>query len=351
MRLLCPAKINLHLRVGRRRADGFHPLLTWMTTVGLFDRLTVEIAETPPRREGAGAARILLLSSDLPGLPVDETNLVVRAAEAFAAAIASSGAGDDSSTTAGRLPDARQAGAKSGSVDLQQSSTRDDGEVARVGHISAKLEKQIPLGAGLGGGSSDAARTLLGLNRLWQVNWSLLRLAQVAAQLGSDVPFFLHGASSVCMGRGEIVRPVPPPQVARWAVLVLPEIHMATAAVYRRFDEMGLGFDEDVTSEPAWDAWASLSAKDLLKRLVNDLERPAFTIRDDLGTLRADVELFIGRPVRMSGSGSSLFTLYEDASEAQSSAAGISARFAIRAIAVEIAPDLYDDLNVNVVGA
>src|SRR5262245_38458279 len=114
MRLSCPAKINLHLRVGRRRVDGFHPLLTWMTTVGLFDTLTVEatpqpagggrllssraadarLTEPPPGRERAGAARILLLSSDLPGLPVDESNLIVRAAQALADAITGCRAGD-----------------------------------------------------------------------------------------------------------------------------------------------------------------------------------------------------------------------------------------------------------------
>src|SRR5215213_5682019 len=104
MHLLCPAKVNLQLRLGRRRGDGFHPLLTWMTTVGLFDTLTVETLRTaprlvsgaphgegpPPGRERAGAERILLLSSDQPGLPADGTNLVVRAAEAFADAIAGS---------------------------------------------------------------------------------------------------------------------------------------------------------------------------------------------------------------------------------------------------------------------
>src|SRR5690242_9337956 len=97
MRLLCPAKINLHLRVGRRRAaDGFHPLLSWFTTVGLFDRLTVEDRweAPPPDRERAGAERILLLSSDLPGLPADESNLVVRAAQALAHAATAVGEGD-----------------------------------------------------------------------------------------------------------------------------------------------------------------------------------------------------------------------------------------------------------------
>src|SRR5215216_855903 len=104
MRVLCPAKINLHLRVGRRRpADGFHPLLSWFTTVGLFDTLTVDERREahPPGWERAGAARILLLSSDLPGLPADESNLVVRAAEALAHAAAGEGAGDVTSAAHG----------------------------------------------------------------------------------------------------------------------------------------------------------------------------------------------------------------------------------------------------------
>src|SRR5919107_1312694 len=121
MRLVCPAKINLHLRVGRRRPDGFHPLLSWMTTVGLFDTLTVDdpSGANPPGRERAGAARILLLSSDLPGLPDDGSNLVVRAAEALAHAIAGSVAGDVRDDTAGPSSGGRRAGAKSGSVTSQ----------------------------------------------------------------------------------------------------------------------------------------------------------------------------------------------------------------------------------------
>src|SRR4051812_44440042 len=123
MRLLCPAKINLHLRVGRvRPADGFHPLLTWMTTVGLFDTLTVEaLTDGPPslpqQRASAAAARILLLSSDQPGLPTDDTNLVVRAADTFAKSIADGDAGDvNKRDTDGPSNQAKRAGAKSGST-------------------------------------------------------------------------------------------------------------------------------------------------------------------------------------------------------------------------------------------
>jgi 4-diphosphocytidyl-2C-methyl-D-erythritol kinase len=378
MRVLCPAKINLHLRVGRRRADGFHPLLSWFTTVGLFDTLTVEDRREaiPPGRERAGAAGILLLSSDLPGLAADESNLVVRAAEALAHAAASRGVGDVKDTTGGLPPGDVRAGRESGSVDLRQAaahgpavptgagvregdavpgtagqrptSTRGGEASAGVRPVAARLEKQIPLGAGLGGGSSDAARTLVALNRYWHLHRSMDALAPLAAKLGSDVPFFLYGPSSVCTGRGEVVKPVPPPSLAKWVVLVLPDIHMPTAAVYGRFDELGLGFDEhiDQSRQPDWRQWSSRKSKDLLAGLVNDLERPAFEIREDLGTLRADIELKLGRPVRMSGSGSSLFTLYDERGEAESAAAVISAQFGVarRTLAVEMTPRLNDDL-------
>jgi 4-diphosphocytidyl-2-C-methyl-D-erythritol kinase len=213
--------------------------------------------------------------------------------------------------------------------------------------VAARLEKQIPLGAGLGGGSSDAARTLVALNRYWHLDRSMDQLAPLAARLGSDVPFFLYGPSSVCTGRGEIVKPVPPPAVAKWVVLVLPDIHMPTAAVYGRFDELRLGFDEHIDEgrQPDWREWSSRKSKDLLVGLVNDLEPPAFEIRKDLGTLRAEIELKLGRPVRMSGSGSSLFTLYDERGEAEAAANIISTSFGVqRTLAIEMTPAINDDL-------
>jgi 4-diphosphocytidyl-2-C-methyl-D-erythritol kinase len=171
--------------------------------------------------------------------------------------------------------------------------------------------------------------------------------ALIAARLGSDVPFFLYGPSSICTGRGEIVKPVPPPSLAKWVVLVLPEIHMPTAAVFGRFDQLGLGFDEHIDEgrQPDWREWSSRKSKDLLIGLVNDLERPAFEIRKDLGTLRADIELKLGRPVRMSGSGSSLFTLYDEPGEAEAAANVVSTHFGVpRTLAIEMTPTPNDDL-------
>jgi 4-diphosphocytidyl-2-C-methyl-D-erythritol kinase len=187
----------------------------------------------------------------------------------------------------------------------------------------------------------------MALNRRWHLDWPMDRLAPLAAKLGSDVPFFLYGPSSICTGRGEIVNPIPPPSLAKWVVLILPDIHMPTAAVYGRFDQLALGFDEHIERDrPDWSAWISKKSKDLLSGLVNDLERPAFEIRKDLGTLRADIELKLGRPVRMSGSGSSLFTLYDERGEAEAAANVILAQFGVpRVIAAEMAPTIDDDLT------
>src|SRR5918993_3096069 len=194
MRVHAPAKINLHLRVGPRRDDGFHPLLTWMTTVGLFDTLDFDPVD-PSYGEHSGGGQVdgsagcLSLATSDPALPTDARNLVVRAASALA---------DTRLRRVGEGPLAKNA-------------------------VSAFLHKRIPAGAGLGGGSSDAASTLIGLNRLWDVGLATAELAQIGATLGSDVPFFFHGPSSVCSSRGEVVRSIAVP-AAKWALLVMPNV-------------------------------------------------------------------------------------------------------------------------------
>ncbi len=294
LKLLAPAKINLHLRVGGRRNDGFHPLLTWMTTIGLFDTLSLNSFPVSSHER-------ILLTCDDPNLPCDGRNLVFRAAEMFAR--------------------------ESGSTES----------------VSIHLEKRTPSGGGLGGGSSDAAFTLLGLNQLLNQKISLGHLSEMAAKLGSDVPFFLYGPSSICKGRGEEVKPVGVLTGDQWVTLVTPPIGMPTADVYRRFDEMGLGRDLDLADpkqEPVWSEWASSDARSLLPRLVNDLETPAFAIRPELGELLAAIEKKLGRPVRMSGSGSSLFTLFDDKEEADRAAKQITIDFGVKAFAIELCPKI-----------
>jgi 4-diphosphocytidyl-2-C-methyl-D-erythritol kinase len=294
-----PAKINLHLRVGPRRSDGFHSLLTWMTTIGLFDTLSLTDLSRVPR-DGTIASGIVLTCDD-PSLPCDQSNLVYKAAALMRTAAQANGF-----TIA---PD-----------------------------VEIHLQKRIPAGGGLGGGSADAAFTLLGLNAVWHMGRSLPQLSELAAKLGSDVPFFLFGPSSVCRGRGEAVRPIGVPASEMWVTLVLPPIAMPTADVYRRFDDMGLGTEQDVQQEPPWEQWLSLDAQSLLPKLVNDLEPPAFAIAPRLGELRSAIEQSLARPVRMSGSGSSLFTLFDTKNEATAAAEKITSMHGVRALAVELAP-------------
>jgi 4-diphosphocytidyl-2-C-methyl-D-erythritol kinase len=221
--------------------------------------------------------------------------------------------------------------------------------------VSAFLNKRIPAGAGLGGGSSDAASTLMALAAMWKLKWSASKLAEFSARLGSDVPFFFHGPSSICTGRGEIVRPTPPPARAKFAVLVLSDIVMPTPKVYAAFDAMKLGSDAALgaalgaalDAPPDFAEWAKLPADELMPLLVNDLEAPAFSLEPKLAATRAALEkLWNGKIVRMSGSGSSLFTLCDAEAEAIV-LAGQTAGMKVRAKVVRLAPAA----NMSIAGA
>jgi 4-diphosphocytidyl-2-C-methyl-D-erythritol kinase len=210
--------------------------------------------------------------------------------------------------------------------------------------VRIELDKRVPIGAGLGGGSSDAAHTLVALDRLLSAGWSVQRLAEFAGGFGSDTPFFVIAAvgspSCACRGRGEVIRPVARP-AARSAVVYSPRFGLSTRDVYARFDEMGLGFDAalEAGAEPDWETWARRPARELLARLVNDLEPAAFSISGELAGLRAELERRLGRVVRMSGSGSSLFTLFDgnEGREAEA-AAGLGERLGAAASVVELTP-------------
>jgi 4-diphosphocytidyl-2-C-methyl-D-erythritol kinase len=267
MRILSPAKINLHLRIGPLEADGFHPLLSWMCAVGLYDTIEMEPSREPGVR----------LRCDRPDVPVDGSNLIVRVGEA-----------------------------------LRQSQMGAD----------VMLQKRIPMGGGLGGGSSNAAFALQGFNEIWNLKYPISKLAAIGARLGSDVPFFLYGPSSICEGRGERVTSIGPP-LPKFVVLILPNLSMSTPAVYRRFDEMKLGRPKAIKQHPDWKTWQHLRAEQLLPILKNDLEAPAFSLCPELGELRQNIEQQIGQTVRMSGSGSTLFTLADDITTAEALAARI----------------------------
>src|SRR5438093_9480835 len=170
------AKINLTLEVFGLRNDGYHEIVTVMQAVDLSDRLVLEDAD------------VLELRTTASDVPTDGTNLALRAAAAL----------------------------------------RDRAAVSRGARIT--LEKRIPVAAGLGGGSTDAAAVLVGLNRLWGLRWSGARLAEVAVTLGMDVPFFLHGGAALGTGRGEQLEPLPSCALA--LVLVNPRVAVSAAEIY-----------------------------------------------------------------------------------------------------------------------
>ncbi len=253
MQLLAPAKVNLSFKVKARRSDGFHEIETLMATISLADRLTIE------KSSRAGE---ISFSCDDSSLPIGEDNLVVRAANLFR---------ERTGNTTG---------------------------------LAIGLEKKIPHGAGLGGGSSDAAGTLLGLNDLFETKLPDGELVELAAVLGSDVPFFLARSAAVCRGRGELVTPVAIETSFR-LLLLKPAFGVPTPWAY--------GHWKDSRELPGID-YSPQEFGGL--RFFNDLERPVFEKFVFLGHLknwlRRQPEVAVAL---MSGSGSTLFALIRDGSE------------------------------------
>ncbi len=248
-----PAKLNLHLSVLGRRPDGFHELETVMVSVGLYDTLTFY----------AAPADVELSCSGLNGaLPADDSNLVLRAARLLA------------STTGCRQ------GAK------------------------IQLHKRIPMQAGMGGGSSNAAATLCGLNELWRLGLTSGQLHELAAQLGSDVNFFLDSEPlAVCRGRGERVE-AKSLRGPLWMVIAKPQVGLSTSAVFK---QLALSDRAGRDASRLLDACGRGAAGEVGDLLLNDLERPSRELSRDLSNL-LDSFGRIGLPgVRMTGSGSACF--------------------------------------------
>lgn len=252
-----PAKINLTLRVYPLRADGYHDLESLVLPIGLADRLQVS-----QRQDDT-----ITLEVDDPSIPADASNLVWRAALALRAA----------------------SGAWRGA--------------------DMRLLKRIPAGAGLGGGSSNAAAALRALNDVWQLGMTLTALADVAASLGSDVPLFLHGSPCLISGRGERVEPVHL-RLRGALVLVLPPLHCATPLVYRAFDGLPpVPRDCEGLLERVRQASEPLDASEFSSLLFNDLESAAVVVTPALGVLLNRLRKALAAPVHVTGSGAGVFLL------------------------------------------
>lgn len=264
------AKINLDLRIGGLLPDGYHDVRTVLQSVRLHDRLTFV------RRRGA-----FTIACETPGVPVDHRNLVWKAAAL-----------------------------------LQRTVRRRDAEPSGV---LVRLDKAIPAEAGLGGGSSDAAVTLLALTRLWNLDLDLASLLRLGAQLGADVPFFLAGGTALGTGRGDDISPLAEAPRSE-VVLVKPPFGVPTADAYRWLDVDGPGRPARTVRRlpPTWPAWA-LGAR-------NDLEAPVARRHPDIRRLVARLLRLGADYAAMSGSGSAVFGLFSERATAAAAHAALADR-------------------------
>ena len=258
--LRASAKINLTLHVGGQRPDGFHEVRTLLQSIALTDRLTMTARRGP-----------FSLFTRAPGVPVDRTNLVSRAADLLWRALG-------------------RGGEPSG--------------------VHATLEKQIPVAAGLGGGSADAAATLLGLNVLWNARLSRRELARLGADLGSDVPFFLHGGTALGAGRGDELYPVDDIPAFR-VIVIKPSFGVSSVDAYRWLDEDRLRAPASMKRGPSNRAneldlgWPAGPVA-----LVNDLQAPV-SVRHPAIDEMLDALVGAGASAAaMTGSGSAVFGLF-----------------------------------------
>jgi len=263
--VLAPAKINLILRILHRRPDGFHNIWSIMQAVALEDEVQIKLRAD--RQD-------IQLKCDAVQLAADQSNLVYRAATAVLA------------------------------------------RAQRSIGLDIELRKRIPMGAGLGGGSSDAAATIIGLNLLLQLEWSPTQMADVGHSLGSDVPFFLFAPSSFVAGRGETVRPVVV-EGARWVVLVNPGFEVKTMWAYQelaitRTAVMPLSLAQRELDRQSRVSWAQLIAV-----AENDFEEPVFAAYEKLREIKRSLQAHGAEITLLSGSGATVFGVFADEAHAR----------------------------------
>ncbi|MEN6349090.1 MAG: 4-(cytidine 5'-diphospho)-2-C-methyl-D-erythritol kinase [Syntrophomonas sp.] len=262
-----PAKVNLTLDVKGKRADGYHELETVMHQIDLVDRISIGVTDDAGTR-----IKLTSNSGDIPG---DESNLAWRAAQIF----------------------------------LDRNHLRAGVEIF--------IEKNIPVGAGLAGGSTDAAAVIQGLNALLGCRFEKKALLEMAAFIGSDVPFCLLGGTAVARGRGEILEPLYM-KGPLFMVLVKPDFGISTAEVYQGLDLNNVAEWPDTTA--FLKAWEKYDIINLSKNLANVLESVSISKHPEIKTIK---EMLINEGAinaLMSGSGPSVFGIFETVERAQNAA-------------------------------
>jgi 4-diphosphocytidyl-2-C-methyl-D-erythritol kinase len=253
------AKVNLALEVLGRRADGYHEIATVMQAVDLSDRLVLEEADA------------LELRTSAPDVPTDERNLAYRAA-----------------------------------VALREAAKVDRG-------VRIALDKRIPVAAGLGGGSTDAAAALAGLNRLWNLRWPTERLDELAVALGMDVPFFLRGGAALATGRGERLAPLGGASLA--LVLVNPRFGVSTAEMYGRLTPAM--YSDGGRARAVAGALNGRGMSRMAASLYNGMEAAARAAHPEIGQMAAALVAAGALAAVMSGSGPTVFGLARSREQAR----------------------------------
>lgn len=258
--VLAPAKINLLLEIFPKRPDGFHDLDSVFVAISLSDELTFSESDE------------IQLSAEGGDVPLDASNLVWKAGELLR----------------------QEAGITTG--------------------FHAHIKKRVPSGAGLGGGSSDAASTLLGLSKLWGLELPQNKLLELAARLGSDVPFFIRGGTMRAKGRGEVLEPLPAcPKLN--LVVALPDSRIPTPWAYSQWD--ALPFHTPVPIEPMIEALRSGEITNVAKALGNSFQEAIFPLLPDVHTLKGHLLVLGALGACMSGSGSAVFGIFSTPEQAQ----------------------------------
>ena len=272
------AKINLTLDVTGRRADGYHTVCMVMQSVALHDEVRVTVTQGEKKPRG------IILTCNLPYLPVDERNLAWRAADLF----------------------------------YQETGVL-------LGTCEIHIEKRIPIAAGLAGGSTDAAAVLRALTTLHAAGLTDDELCAMGLKLGADVPYCLRGGTMLAEGIGEELRPLAPMPHC-WVVLCKPPFAVSTKDVYREMDEI------DIRKRPDTAGMIKALEKDdysgVCRRLSKVMELVAATQRRQIGEIKAFLTENGADGTLMSGSGPTVYGLFSDESRARTAAKMLSRRFA-----------------------
>lgn len=308
-----PAKANLFLAIRGRRPDGYHQLVTVLQSVSLYDQLWVWIAGPPGQGHHPAARRRMrmrLLHDAGPDVPADQSNLAIRAARAL--------------------------GHVTKVLDLDIVDEQEARRAWQPGAVPVtvmELEKKIPVGGGMAGGSADAAAALIGLNELWGCHLSRESLKAVGSALGTDVPFCVIGGTALGTGRGTTLAQVLCPGMFWWVVCQAYE-PLSTADVYRAWDRECA--PSALEPDPVVTALRTCDARALGAALHNDLEPAAFALRPELADAKAQLISAGALGAVLSGSGPTLLALCESEDAARSLASAVAGRF--RSVSVARSP-------------